>query len=202
MSTIRSRSAAPSISSPLSPATTKLAHANATNGNGTSNGASNLSPSFPHADSDPTDLLPSTPQYQPRGSIPNNIFTIGLIAALLGGLTASSLTLASQPILRALGASSWTCARPRLGVYLAAMGIFHLMEFFTTAGWNKGKLSVDGECQVIPWSSAEICSIPPEQHGTIPLCPRRRTRRILHLVLLFPREIQLYLELDPRLGTL
>jgi hypothetical protein len=145
MSTIRSRPAAPSISSPLSPAAAKLAHANATNGNGTSNGAGNLAPSLPHTDSDLTNLLPSTPQYQPRGSIPNNIFTIGLIAALLGGLTASSLTLASQPILRALGASSWTWSRPRLGAYLAAMGIFHLMEFFTTAGWNKGKLSVDGE---------------------------------------------------------
>jgi hypothetical protein len=28
------------------------------------------------------------------------------------------------------------------------MGMFHLWEFWTTAGWNPNKLSVDGECRI------------------------------------------------------
>ncbi len=34
---------------------------------------------------------------------------------------------------------------PQLGIYLAAWAAFHLAEFWVTAVWNGGKLSVDGE---------------------------------------------------------
>lgn len=34
-------------------------------------------------------------------------------------------------------------ARPQLGVYFGCMALFHLSEFWTTAGWNKDRLSVD-----------------------------------------------------------
>ncbi|OXG15006.1 protein-S-isoprenylcysteine O-methyltransferase [Cryptococcus neoformans Ze90-1] len=84
--------------------------------------------------------LPKTDQYDPRGSIPNTVFAVALIAAVLGAVGGSSLALASQILLNVF-AGSW--ARPQLGIYLGAMCIFHLMEFFTTAGWNPQKLSVD-----------------------------------------------------------
>lgn len=86
--------------------------------------------------------LPKTDQYDPRGSIPNTVFAVALIAAVLGAVGGSSLALASQILLNVF-AGSW--ARPQLGIYLGAMCIFHLMEFFTTAGWNPQKLSVDGK---------------------------------------------------------
>ncbi|WVQ83607.1 hypothetical protein IAT38_005748 [Cryptococcus sp. DSM 104549] len=84
--------------------------------------------------------LPKTDQYDPRGSIPNTVFAVALIAALLGALGGISVACAAQPVLRYV-AGSW--ARPQLGIYLGAMALFHLMEFFTTAGWNPQKLSVD-----------------------------------------------------------
>ncbi|WVN90825.1 uncharacterized protein L203_106068 [Cryptococcus depauperatus CBS 7841] len=84
--------------------------------------------------------LPNTDQYDPRGSIPNTVFTVALIAALLGAILGSSASLTSKPMLDLI-AGNW--ARPQLGLYIAAMAVFHLMEFFTTAGWNPQKLSVD-----------------------------------------------------------
>nr|KIR48060.1 hypothetical protein I312_02576 [Cryptococcus bacillisporus CA1280] len=84
--------------------------------------------------------LPKTDQYDPRGSIPNTVFAVALIAAVLGAVGGSSLALASQSLLDVF-AGTW--ARPQLGIYLGAMCVFHLMEFFTTAGWNPQKLSVD-----------------------------------------------------------
>lgn len=86
--------------------------------------------------------LPKTDQYDPRGSIPNTVFAVALIAAILGAVGGSSLALASQSLLDVF-AGAW--ARPQLGIYLGAMCVFHLMEFFTTAGWNPQKLSVDGK---------------------------------------------------------
>lgn len=70
--------------------------------------------------------LPKTDQYDPRGSIPNTVFAVALIAAVLGAVGGSSLALASQTLLNVF-AGSW--ARPQLGIYLGAMCIFHLMEF-------------------------------------------------------------------------
>jgi len=90
-------------------------------------------------------LLPHASQYTLRGSLPNTQLSISIISTVLGGLATSSLALGLLPVFRAVGASHWQWARPQLGVYGAAMGIFHLLEFWTTAGWNPQKLSVDGE---------------------------------------------------------
>lgn len=92
----------------------------------------------------PVNLLPHAPQYVPRRTLPNTPLAVSVIAALLGGLVAGSLAFAAQPLLRHLGSASWTWARPQLGLYFVAMGMFHLWEFWTTAGWNPAKLSVDG----------------------------------------------------------
>lgn len=92
--------------------------------------------------------LPRTDQYDPRGSIPNTVFAVALIASILGAVGGSSLALASQTLFNAF-AGTW--ARPQLGIYLGAMCIFHLMEFFTTAGWNPQKLSVDGRSIFVWW---------------------------------------------------
>jgi protein-S-isoprenylcysteine O-methyltransferase len=70
---------------------------------------------------------------------------VSFISALLGGLAVGSLALAARPVFEILGAREWGWARSRLGMYGAAMGMFHLLEFWTTAGWNPQKLSVDGE---------------------------------------------------------
>ena len=93
----------------------------------------------------PDDLLPHAPHYTIRRSLPNTPLAVSVIAASLGGLTAGSLAFAAQPLLRSLGSATWTWARPQLGLYFVAMGMFHLWEFWTTAGWNPAKLSVDGE---------------------------------------------------------
>lgn len=117
----------------------------------TSNGSS-ISPPLPSSSSSSTafedesqKLLPHAPQYTLRGTIPNTPLAVSVISALLGGLAVGSLACGAQPLLRTLGSTSWTWARPQLGVYGFAMGVFHLWEFWTTAGWNPQKLSVDGE---------------------------------------------------------
>ncbi|WWD16571.1 hypothetical protein CI109_100999 [Kwoniella shandongensis] len=84
--------------------------------------------------------LPKTDQYNARGNLPNTIFAVSVISAVLGGIAAAALAFAAQPFWRIV-AGSW--ARPQLGVYIAAVAVFHLLEFFTTAGWNVQKLSVD-----------------------------------------------------------
>lgn len=80
-----------------------------------------------------------------RGNIPNTPLTVSVISALLGGLLFASLALAAQPLIRYLDGDEWAWAQSQLGIYLAALGLFHLCEFWTTAGWNVQKLSVDGE---------------------------------------------------------
>lgn len=97
---------------------------------------------------EPSILLPHAPQYSTRGSLPNTPLSVSVISALLGGLSCGALAFASRPILTYLGADQWGWARPQLGLYLLAMGMFHLWEFWTTAGWNPQKLSVDGELSI------------------------------------------------------
>jgi protein-S-isoprenylcysteine O-methyltransferase len=87
-------------------------------------------------------LLPEAKQYNLRGGLPNSPLSVSVISSLLGGLLGSCLAFASVPLFREVG---WNWARPQLGVYLACMGLFHLCEFWTTAGWNPQKLTVDGE---------------------------------------------------------
>ncbi|KAK8861520.1 hypothetical protein IAR55_002341 [Kwoniella newhampshirensis] len=84
--------------------------------------------------------LPKTDQYYIRGSLPNTILAVSVISAILGAIAATGLTSAAQPLSQYI-AGSW--ARPQLGIYIAAVAIFHLLEFFTTAGWNPQKLSID-----------------------------------------------------------
>ncbi|KAK4687611.1 protein-S-isoprenylcysteine O-methyltransferase, partial [Tremellales sp. Uapishka_1] len=82
-------------------------------------------------------------RYYLRGTLPNTPLAVSIISALLGGVVFTSLALALSSVWRSLGSVHWTWARPQLGFYLAFMGVFHLMEFFTTAGWNASRLSVD-----------------------------------------------------------
>ncbi|WVR03844.1 hypothetical protein IAU60_000841 [Kwoniella sp. DSM 27419] len=84
--------------------------------------------------------MPKTDQYDPRGSLPNTLFAVTMIATILGGVLTASLVLVLRPYLEIL-AGRW--ATPRLGIYIAAFSLFHLLEFFTTAGWNPLKVSVD-----------------------------------------------------------
>ena len=96
-----------------------------------------------HATStEPVSLLPEAKQYNLRGGIPNSPLSVSVISALLGALMGSCLAFALVPVVKQIG---WGWARPQLGVYLACMGLFHLCEFWTTAGWNPQKLTVDGE---------------------------------------------------------
>lgn len=99
----------------------------------------------PTITSDKPDLLPKSSQYNLRGGIPNSALAVSVISAILGGLLCSSVALAVTPVIQQYSGGGWSWARPQLGVYLACMGLFHLSEFWTTAGWNPQKLSVDGE---------------------------------------------------------
>lgn len=109
-----------------------------------------------HRSTAPPNLLPHTPQYALRGTLPNTPLAVSVISALLGGLAIGSLVCASQPVLRAIGAYEWGWARPQLGLYGVAMGAYHLWEFWTTAGWNTQKLSVD--CEIAPIHPKVLCS--------------------------------------------
>jgi protein-S-isoprenylcysteine O-methyltransferase len=91
---------------------------------------------------EPVSLLPEAKQYNLRGGLPNSPLSVSVISALLGALFGSCLAFALVPVVKSVG---WGWARPQLGVYLACMGLFHLCEFWTTAGWNPQKLTVDGE---------------------------------------------------------
>ena len=102
-------------------------------------------------------LLPEAKQYNLRGGIPNSPLSVSVISAILGGLAGSCLAFASIPLFKEV---SWNWARPQLGVYLACMGLFHLCEFWTTAGWNAQKLSVDGE-RSCSSTQAELLMIQP-----------------------------------------
>ena len=90
------------------------------------------------------DLLPKASQYNLRGGLPNTPLAVSVISALLGGLAFSSCVLAVAPALQGLSGGGWNWARPQLGIYLGCMGLFHLCEFWTTAGWNPQKLTVEG----------------------------------------------------------
>ncbi|WVW80077.1 hypothetical protein I302_102050 [Kwoniella bestiolae CBS 10118] len=106
--------------------------------------ASDMTSSTPRAGSpvpSPIHLtMPKTDQYNARGTLPNTLLAVSVISTILGVIVGSSLSLASRRVLD-LSAGSW--ARPQLGIYLAAVASFHLFEFYTTAGWNPLKVSVD-----------------------------------------------------------
>ena len=89
-----------------------------------------------------TPLLPESDSYTPHGDIPNTPLVASLISTGLGAVAAAALALTIAPLLPAVAPAF---AKPQLGVYLSAWAIFHLCEFWTTAGWNVRKLSVDGE---------------------------------------------------------
>ncbi|BEI82085.1 hypothetical protein CcaverHIS002_0212450 [Cutaneotrichosporon cavernicola] len=81
--------------------------------------------------------------HQAKGSLPNTPLGASVISAILGALLGVGLFAAAAPLWRFAGLDTAGWARPQLGIYLAAMGLFHLLEFWTTAGWNYHKLSID-----------------------------------------------------------
>lgn len=99
--------------------------------------------------SDPGVAMPITNHYRPRGSIPNTPLVASLISAALGALVGAALFATAAPVLSFLGSASWGWARPQLGLYVTALGLFHLLEYWTTAGWNYQKLSVDGRFSIV-----------------------------------------------------
>jgi hypothetical protein len=149
-------------------------------------------------EAEPKNLLPEAKHYQLRGGIPNSPLSVSVISALLGGLLFGFLALAAGPWLGQLG-QGWTWARPQLGVYLACMGLFHLCEFWTTAGWNAQKLSVDGEypSQSCALSEELIISLPAQQRGDLLVLSCYRACGILHLVLLLAKQVRVRLCLLP-----
>lgn len=82
--------------------------------------------------------------YKAKGSLPNTPLGASVISASLGALLGIGLFAAAAPLWHLTGVDGAGWARPQLGIYLAAMGLFHLLEFWTTAGWNYHKLSIDG----------------------------------------------------------
>jgi hypothetical protein len=92
--------------------------------------------------------------YKAHNDIPNTILSVSIISTILGGILFTSFTLVGLSLSGWIKTSSngnvngaeWgTWARPQLGVYFGCMALFHLSEFWTTAGWNKDRLSVDGK---------------------------------------------------------
>jgi hypothetical protein len=110
-----------------------------------------------NGDTPAANLLPTHPSYKAHGDIPNTPFAVSLISTILGGIFFTSLTLALLGRGMAAGTaaggvegSGWGAwARPQLGVYLACLAGFHLLEFWITAGWNPDRLSVDGESLIV-----------------------------------------------------
>lgn len=89
--------------------------------------------------------LPKPAHYDPKGSIPNTPLTVSVISASLGALAGLCVYAVSGPVFEYTGATEWAWVKPQLGIYFTAMAVFHLLEYWTTAGWNPEKLSVDGE---------------------------------------------------------
>lgn len=135
--------------------------------------------------------MPKSGHYEAKESIPNTPFAASVISVALGAVAGIAATCAFQPVLRWLGEVNWTWARPQLGIYLTAWATFHILEFWTTAGWNLQKLSVDGEYPGLNWQLT--FSVPPEQYERVPYCALGRSYRTLALVVLLAREVQLCL---------
>jgi hypothetical protein len=89
--------------------------------------------------------MPKTRHYRAKGSIANTPLAVSLISAVLGGAVVLALVVAATPVLPAIASAAPVWVRPQLGIYLSAIALFHLLEFWITAGWNYQKLSVDGE---------------------------------------------------------
>jgi protein-S-isoprenylcysteine O-methyltransferase len=92
--------------------------------------------------------------YKAHNDIPNTILSVSIISTILGGILFTSFTLVGLSLSGCIKSSTseaeWGMwARPQLGVYFGCMALFHLSEFWTTAGWNKDRLSVDGESSQI-----------------------------------------------------
>lgn len=93
--------------------------------------------------------MPKSGHYEAKETIPNTPLAASVISVALGAAAGIAATCAFQPLLRWLGEANWTWARPQLGIYLTAWATFHILEFWTTAGWNFQKLSVDGEYRCV-----------------------------------------------------
>lgn len=112
--------------------------------------------------------------YKAHNDIPNTILSVSIISTILGGILFTSFTLVGLSLSGCIksstsGAEWGTWARPQLGVYFGCMALFHLSEFWTTAGWNKDRLSVDGESLVYPLFAH--CLFCPQIYGRKELIP-------------------------------
>lgn len=88
-------------------------------------------------------ILPSNPLNRPNGSLPNTPLAVSVISVILGSLVVAPVVCLAVPYLQSIGLGGWAWARPQLAIYFASVGIFHLLEFWTTAGCNPAKVSVD-----------------------------------------------------------
>lgn len=86
---------------------------------------------------DTLETKPASPLHSPRGRIPNTPLAASTISFLLGGLFFFGLYVFLEG-----GLDSWWTT-PQLAFFVAAWSAFHWGEFAVTAGWNRGKLSVD-----------------------------------------------------------
>lgn len=140
--------------------------------------------------------------HKAKGSLPNTPLGASIISAALGALLGAGLFAAAAPLWRLTGLDAAGWARPQLGMYLAAMGLFHLLEFWTTAGWNYNKLSVDGAFPTplpsTPHLALANTSLPAQQRRAVPLRPRRRTGRVLPLLVLLAGQVYVAHFFSPR----
>lgn len=86
------------------------------------------------------ETVPTSPAHRPHGDIPNTPLASATIAFLLGILFA--LGVPTRLLMRE--PTYWWCTYP-FAFFTSSWATFHYLEFATTAGWNREKLSVDCE---------------------------------------------------------
>ncbi|TDL29475.1 protein-s-isoprenylcysteine O-methyltransferase [Rickenella mellea] len=86
----------------------------------------------------PLDTKPTDANSQPHGNIPNTPLAVSFISFLLGICFTLGMVAFSAGYIHYYWWSTY-----QLGFFAAAWAAFHYGEFAVTAGWNKGKCSVD-----------------------------------------------------------
>ncbi|KAI0269110.1 ICMT-domain-containing protein [Gloeopeniophorella convolvens] len=86
----------------------------------------------------PLETMPQLSNAQPHGNISDTPLAASTISFLLGSVFASGTL-----ILVCGGSTRFWFTTPQFGFFTAAWAAFHWGEYAVTAGWNRGKLSVD-----------------------------------------------------------